>query len=378
MGIALFLLAGLLHGEPDRSGFVVHEWGTFTTLVDSKGEELAWNAFRATAPLPSFVHGFGLKVASNHKVRMETPVIYFYADRPLEVSVAVDFVGGVFTEWYPAARLDDGAIPWRRQPTTLTWSPVLVSPNFDDALPTTLHGGHYFAARGVASTPLRVPDEKGVLEAEKLLFYRGTADFDAPLVARFEAAGRRVVVHNRTSWPIDDVLFFERRGDDCDSQRATVPAGGEVAFERRDDGFVEDFRLDELKEILRGQGLREDEAQAMVDTWREDWFFAGTRVFYTVPREFTDQVLPLHIDPKPDRTERVLLGRVELLGEDLEMEVQLAAAHASEDPAGTMASLERRHGRAAIAYLSALTDDPGHPDLAKGAELLIGHVTPRR
>ena len=61
------------------------------------------------------------------------------------------------------------------------------------------------------------------------------------------------------------------------------------------------------------QGLFEDEAQAMLNTWKASYFEKpGARVFYIVPREWTDYFLPLQFSVPADVT-RVLVGRVDLL-----------------------------------------------------------------
>src|SRR5262245_27711227 len=97
--------------------YVAHEWGTFTSVQASDGEQLAWNPFVAP-DLPKFVYtvfnptgrtkgvllpAFSMpgKTAFTARQRMETPVIYFYADKPQTVDVAVKFPEGRITEWYP-------------------------------------------------------------------------------------------------------------------------------------------------------------------------------------------------------------------------------------------------------------------------------------
>ena len=65
---------------------------------------------------------------------------------------------------------------------------------------------------------------------------------------------------------------------------------------------------------LIGQGLYKKEAEAMVNTWRSSWFGEqGTRLFYMLPQRITDELLPLEIEPRPDTTLRVLVGRMELM-----------------------------------------------------------------
>jgi len=44
-------------------------------------------------------------------------------------------------------------------------------------------------------------------------------------------------------------------------------------------------------------------------------------VFWIVPRAFTDRILPITITPKPDKLERVLVGRSEVLTPAFEKEL---------------------------------------------------------
>src|SRR5438093_13586661 len=79
---------------------------------------------RQRSDLPGFVYvgiPTGLLTAT---VRMETPVLYFYADRETVASVRVDFPGGQITEWYPAAQW----APWRSGGTRVGIRPETASP----------------------------------------------------------------------------------------------------------------------------------------------------------------------------------------------------------------------------------------------------------
>jgi hypothetical protein len=124
---ALWLLALLavpvFAGEP----FDAHEWGTFTTIAGKDGVAIEWQPFAGEDDLPNFVydltdlsqragvrHNPFVKSALTARVRMETPVIYFYAPREMEVSVKVDFPEGKITEWYPRARSVHAGIDWGR------------------------------------------------------------------------------------------------------------------------------------------------------------------------------------------------------------------------------------------------------------------------
>src|SRR5262249_22450528 len=92
--ITIFVLAQPLSRNSQKnasaaSRFVVHEWGTFTSIAGKDGVALEWRPLTAPADLPKFVHTiqnqngglrhFNSKVDLAARVRMETPVLYFYA-----------------------------------------------------------------------------------------------------------------------------------------------------------------------------------------------------------------------------------------------------------------------------------------------------------
>jgi len=67
-----------------------------------------------------------------------------------------------------------------------------------------------------------------------------------------------------------------------------------------------------LKRALLQQGLYSDEAEAMLNTWKASYFEKpGLRVFYIVPREWTEYFLPLKFSV-PARVSRAIVGRIDL------------------------------------------------------------------
>lgn len=61
----------------------------------------------------------------------------------------------------------------------------------------------------------------------------------------------------------------------------------------------------------------------MVATWKTSWLTeSGTRVLYILPRKWTDETLPLQLDPRPEQLERVMVGRAELITPAIESELQ--------------------------------------------------------
>lgn len=96
--------------EPPAN-YVVHEWGTFTSMAGTDGFVLE-GLHHEEEHLPKFVHDLariaafapadGEKLpASRVTQKMETPVIYFYADEPMQAQVRVWFQHGVMTQFYP-------------------------------------------------------------------------------------------------------------------------------------------------------------------------------------------------------------------------------------------------------------------------------------
>ena len=91
----------VLASPQQDSGFVAHEWGTFTSVQGSEAIQLEWTPL-VSSELPRFVYGSGgspgdasrggvTKAAFVTLQRMETPVIYFYSDQPRKVDVSVRF-----------------------------------------------------------------------------------------------------------------------------------------------------------------------------------------------------------------------------------------------------------------------------------------------
>jgi hypothetical protein len=336
------------------SRLIVHEWGTFTSIAGKDGTAVEWRPLNGPSDLPGFVYDtsrLSERVGLRHLrslekgsmealVRMETPVLYFYADKETTVSVRVDFPNGKITEWYPQARgvyNSDygGAIDWGR---------LTVLPGAEVELPIENKESHYYPARETDAAPLRVCGEKPQ-EHEKFLFYRGVGTFDLPLSARL--ADESVVVKNLGRENVAQFILFENRGGRV-GYRMSDLFRGEVALERPAlDQTIESLARD-LEIILVANGLYEKEARAMIKTWRDSWFEEGMRVFYVVPRKLTDSILPIRIDPMPAELTRVLVARMEVITPETEEAIRQQVARlrdSSADIRSEAAKIIRKHGR---------------------------------
>ncbi len=319
--------------RPVYSSITAHEWGTFTSIAGSDGQAVEWSPLTGSTDLPAFVEHFrdpGFKLGLRGTVRMETPVLYFYSSKEETVSVSVTFAKGVITEWYPhASRVEPAANLYGEnlhKPGAsggIAWNSLTLAPNGRPDFPGRDQNNHYYAARLTSSTPLCVKTAAGE-QYEKFLFYRGVSMFSVPLSVTLDGEGK-LQVKNRGEQEIPATILFERRGE-----KVGYRIGGALQNEAILDPPELNSTIDELRRdlegILVGQGLYQDEAHAMVETWRNSWFEEGSRLLYIVPPEFVNDVLPLSIKPAPAQTVRVFVGRLELVTPATEQEVETALA----------------------------------------------------
>ena len=360
------------------SSYVAHEWGTFTSIQGSDGVLLDWNG-SATDDLPEFVYNwsrpglrrwFDLGPAKGGLYglqRMETPVIYFYPEKPMSVDVTVDFPKGRITEWFPQARdigpstyvpnpiltaLDSSAIRvgLHSNPTlaarigdkpitnsVIRWSgfnlvPAKSKPELIRQLPVAQKASHYFAARVTESAFVRVDSMERTNSApdvEKFLFYRGVGTFQTPLKVTISDQ-KQITLANTGGATLRHLFALKVHGD-----RASFTPLGNLGpsqiREPRVDLAQQGGPLTEtaaqlskqMADALESEGLYRAEAEAMVGTWRDAWFEEqGVRILYVLPRVWTDQILPITLDPQPRELVRVMVGRSELITPGMEAQVR--------------------------------------------------------
>ena len=305
---------------PATDLLVVHEWGTFTSIAGKDGIALEWRPLNGPTDLPKFVHTLqnrskGLRhVASKldpATVRMETPVLYFYSGREMEVDVKVAFPQGKITEWYPQARFVAALVDWGR---------IKIMPGAAANLPVEDAESHYYPARETDAALVQVCGTDGKpTQQEKFLFYRGVGNFDLPLSVKLE--GDKLLLKNRGKDEIAHLVVFENRGGKIGYRLIDAFTGQLTDARPALDADIESV-LQDLKQILVSSGLYLKEAEAMIKTWRSSWFEEGMRVFYILPRKTTDRVLPLTIEPRPAELVRVLVGRTEVITPEMEKSVQ--------------------------------------------------------
>jgi hypothetical protein len=360
---ALLLMAG--HSALGAD-LVVHEWGTITTIHAADGTPATGlNRIDEADVLPEFVHRFEPE-ATRHDLkrvvgkrpnipgrpdvtlRLETPVIYFHPPpnkkytEPIDITVR--FRGGVLNEFYPdatawvgvdnervVAKLRAGILKsWNGDVLdtyvigTLEWKGLRLH---DTVVAPLTNSQIWLAPREVNSVSVFNP-EAG--EGEQYIFYRGVAHLDALLRTKLTRGHLQLATPANLLWlesgaaVIPSIWFADVRADGVIAFRTQAAvtlkkdnAGKDLARLKRfsgsdyTDAGAQQLRVS-LKRALIAQGLYADEAEAMLNTWKASYFQKpGLRVFYIVPREWTDYFLPLELSV-PARVTRVIVGRIDL------------------------------------------------------------------
>jgi hypothetical protein len=378
--LSLLLIAGIVTGfaltntkkiSPKNTllsqDFVAHEWGTFTTLHASDGSRFDGLQVEEEH-LPGFVYqhdvyspdedtshhiyttesliidgeerllpkqqmrdrlsyGKGMpKGIKNVTVKMETPVLYFYAPEELDVEVDVKFPQGSISQWYP--QRSDGDRPILSHSIDMAepfngwinWKGTVLEPNSKKAYsaPKDQLTNTWIAPRQTNSNLI---ESNG--QVEKYLFYRGVANFDIPIQVNFKNA-KNLTVKNTGNDAIPYVFVFEKTEDGKMKFWWTGEIGkrGKTTVTLDQPSMDDKKYFGEFKNALVKAGLYEAEAESMLKTWEASYFQKpGFRVFWIVPENFVDRMLPLKISPKPDETKRVFVGRCDVFTPEFEAEL---------------------------------------------------------
>lgn len=357
----LYLGFGAVARAQDK--LAVHEWGTFTALQNESGEALPGINID-DEPLPAFCHNLhpwalvpanatgrqvDMKgVPQRHPwvtLRLETPVIYFHPSKASEsfpIDVSVSLRGGWLTEFYPQAEPDEPGLK-RNQfnfgpitPQTvgsLSWHDVEVGGDRHGP-PTREHV--WLAPRNVRSASVTVPpqtEKDRHSESEQFLFYRGVGNRPVPLRVSTDLSSHCLrirgqcadVLQSGQSLRIKVLWLVHIRRDRSVAYRTldpieVTPDTDSILATTRSEFPEQDYSTEHLDELrsrvhaaLTADGLNDDEATAMLETWKRAYFQSpGLRLFFLVPRAWTDAVLPLTLS-RQARVNRVMMGRIELI-----------------------------------------------------------------
>ncbi len=354
-GIAVSLVAVVFGAQAQP--LVVHEWGTFTSLQDEAGRTLG-GINSDDEPVPGFCHDVAWWLVSRPSelppvagkgvawcrpdvtMRLETPVIYFHPPQggpcPLTASVKVAFRGGWLTQFYPTAETAGLSVSERLTEAStgiLAWNDLQIGVKANG--PETSERV-WTAPRAVQAASVSTTNG----ESERFLFYRGVGHLECPLQITRTADSAALECRSQIGTALSGcpplsvahLWLATFHADGACAFRALPPVTLQPpsgtgqrpvllttpgAFDSREYSAANLNRLRrDMHAALEEEGLFPDEADALLNTWETSYFKSpGLRVFFMVPRAWTDQYLPLDISV-PYEVKRVMVGRLELVTPD--------------------------------------------------------------
>jgi hypothetical protein len=341
---------GLLWAADDKKpddmvkGFAIHEWGVFRVHDDvalaNADRRAQWDE------LPAFVYGqTTTRDFPRHweqAMNIYKPVLFFHAPRALEVEVRVDFEGGVPAVWWPATwnpAYHDNTVGFgQRTPAappkmakSLEWKLDLqirggLVPDGSELKPVSK--GHWIQTlRDIKCDDVFVPvgEKFRGVEREKFVYYDGLLTRVQALAIKLEKD--KAALKNQEKFAVFDIWIIDNRD-------AKKPRLGRLP--RLDAGRAADVELTApkverwteaagktLTAQLKDAGLNEDEAAALTTIWSTDFFqSAGLTLFYRLPQEEYDRLLPLTVKPRPEKVVRV--GLIQQIPFDTELAGRVA------------------------------------------------------
>lgn len=387
------LTAPAVPGAPVHKGLKVHEWGVLRVHEDV---DMANADMRAVWDgLPKFVYGQvtgrNLPLHWHNVQEVDKPVLFFHTPAPVEVRLRIDFAGGIPGVWWPGTQrpaVRDGHVvsdgPPGKPSRSLEWRlHVKAAPlNERKALPPPpVDDGHWVKTlRGVRCDEVfaHVGEEDFGYEREKFVYYDGLLPRRDWLAVTVHKGG--VGVRSRVKHPVFDLTAVDRRvpGRTRVARVLKVEAGAEVRaldFAEVDAAAWPGSAVRALTAHLRAAGLLDDEAGSLVELWRRELFeVEGLTVFYRLPQEEYERLLPLKMTPRPEELVRVGLVQHPHCEPDLAERVARLARDLDADEFAVREEAQKRLealGRAAFVHLRRLVEKAPSPEVRRRIERLL-------
>lgn len=380
-GMLLSLGAGNLGPTPAADPFcqkdlVLHEWGVLSVYSDVETANAdmrdEWDA------LPKFVFGqVEGRVMPNAGFYglAKLPVIHLYSPVPADVNVRVDFPpAGKPLVWWPenvnnVHDFQNGRSKLRGN--FLEWQVQIKSPQAANAALLEVPSGHWISAlRTVKSEELTVFGMNGQSPTrEKFLYYDGT--LPAPKPIEITRVKDQLIVKNRGEVAVSDVTVVDRRtvGKVLIARIEALGAGSQtpLTFAEADVKEAAVKGAETLAGQLKQAGLFDDEAKVIASVWKKALFEAdGLTTFYRLPQSEYDRLLPLMVNPRPEKLVRVMLVHQPHCEPELADQVQklIDQLSAREFPARVQAQKQLSAiGKAALPFLVRALKDNSDPEV---------------
>jgi hypothetical protein len=254
---------------------------------------------------------------------METPVIYFYSNKKVEVNVKVDFPQGIVSQWFPDVTKINPSIEAKNGHAS--WDVTVLNETRGN-LPRTTPSSIWNPSREVRSNIIEAKKQR-----EKLIFYRGLGDFKTPLLITYNK--ENVTIQNQSDQEIKGLVLLNNRESSHQyieieslaphTKRTVSLVKNSPSLESFPNfsEFLRSAKKTIIKHLVRS-GLYRDESVAMLNTWEKGYFKTqGLRLLYVLPTQWTEEILPLKFTPSPKEVIRTLVGRIEILSKQDDKEI---------------------------------------------------------
>jgi hypothetical protein len=391
----LFLLPGIPAFSADLPAptYTLHEWGVF---IIPKGNEYAqqdlkreWQSFPPFFHFDSAVEK-AIPAPDGDMIIALKPVIWLRADQPLEADIRIGFPHGRPMVWWPQATIEragaSAALTFKlsiRQDKPAPYSVREVPADHWLARLRRVPGDWLTATAraSVSSKGLREGLLQAAPEVDSLVYYDGLVQaLPEPIVTNRTDGSYDITFPDGTA--VLDAQLIDRRDGGVPSVSPWIERAADARRDRNQwsvntklepcDERALDKRMLEFVDRLIAVGLSHDEATAMLDVWKSHLFASdGLTIFYRIPQQRYDAMLPLTAEPKPSATVRVGLVVHTHLEPDLSDRLAAEIARLS-DPATRVAASNKlaEFGGAAFPALRKAAKS-AKPDVAAACHAIL-------
>lgn len=320
--------------EPEGS-YELHEWGVFSV---PRNDAWAQRDMRQEwSEMPKEFYGRMKGRSLPYRGAVKKPVIFFHANKAMQVTLAIRFAQGCPVVWWPAAEEPStGGFNEGRNSDRLIFSAYLKEPPQKRGERTIdVPAKHWVETlRSVKSEKVfclgsytnKMPGEQW--DSESFIYYDGL--MKAPASPKVARDGEALVLETPGDQVCLDLMVIDH------SEKGVRVAKSWTEWTGVLDATIRKSRIEtvpataddlkrigkELTERLAKADLNSDEAESLVNVWDEGLFKKdGLTVFYRIPQATYEKWLPLEAKPAPSKTVRVGLVLHEHLEPELDAHV---------------------------------------------------------
>ncbi|MFT5239246.1 MAG: hypothetical protein ACI9OU_000737 [Candidatus Promineifilaceae bacterium] len=300
-------------------GLVVHEWGA-SRFLQNADNKLIESAPEKNDDLPSWVRQWSVIPLAGHTELLVRPIICFYAERPVTLTVSLVSRTGILTQWWPDVtnvappRPPPGDLPVWRGGGRLSWLNTLINPFSDQELLAAPENSTWSAARDADAAVVTVNGS-----SEKFLYYGGVLR-GLPLV-NVDVADGAVKLKNTATYDIASLWVVSIRNGHMRHHVLSPMGAAETALldvaVTDSDPLVSSaapLMAFALREALEEAGLFPREAETLEGLWHEELFATdGLRIIYMRPRKRVDATVQLAISPAMPSLVRAFFTTIECM-----------------------------------------------------------------